>query len=83
MSDETQSNALGLEFAQSPSLEEGDPSTVAVPASPATGTAEMARRRDMPYNNPDRYKTGGERVCQVFVLPLFTCLILFSLIRKK
>lgn len=63
MSDETQSNALGLEFAQSSAHEEDSPSTAA-PASPATVAADTGRRREKekPYVNPDRHKTGGERV---------------------
>jgi len=78
MSDETQPNALGLEFAQSPSHEEGDTSTA---ASPTIGAAEMARRRERPYHNPERHKTGGERVCQIFrfFLPFCSHILYFLL----
>lgn len=71
MSDNVQPNALGLDFSQPDQGQEEKSPASAVHASPTLDTAQTPKKKELPYINPDRVRTGGTQKVDEFFYTRF------------
>ena len=71
MSDKAQPNALGLDFSQPVQAQEEESPASAV-QSP---TLETPKKKELPYVNPDRVRTGGTQKVDEFLHVLYDAML--------